>query len=158
MPLDEWGDQPVDEWRKPMNEWGDTMESIAKASFQKSSRLLEENKKLREKLAEKINGETSDGYHTFNELYHHRAVLFAALCNNTSVQAWKSKLHHDGTMYDGMFIVGMSLPRGFGQVSYHYDIDPYWDMFDVLELDRAPEWDGHTPTDAINRIERFFVR
>ena len=27
-------------------------------------------------LGPKITGNTSDGYHTFNELYHHRAVLF----------------------------------------------------------------------------------
>lgn len=26
-------------------------------------------------------GEVSDGYHTFNELYYHRAVLFAVICN-----------------------------------------------------------------------------
>ena len=39
-----------------------------------------------------------------------------------------------------------------GLATYHYDIDPYWDLFDIEELERAPEWDGHTPTDAINRI------
>ena len=54
-------------------------------------------------------------------------------------------------MYDGMFIVGIETPEG--QSTYHYDIDPYWDMFDVQELDRAPKWDGHTPTDAIDRIK-----
>ena len=53
-------------------------------------------------------------------------------------------------MYDGMFIVGIETPEG--QATYHYDIDPYWDIFNVQELDRAPKWDGHTPTDAINRI------
>lgn len=26
-------------------------------------------------------GEVSDGYHTFNELYHHRAILFSVICN-----------------------------------------------------------------------------
>ena len=31
-------------------------------------------------------------------------------------------------------------------------IEPYWDMFKVKELEKAPKWDGHTPTDAINRI------
>ena len=30
-------------------------------------------------LKSEINGETSDGYHTFNELYHHRAVLFSVI-------------------------------------------------------------------------------
>lgn len=31
-------------------------------------------------------------------------------------------------------------------------IEPYWDMFPCRVLDRAPEWDGHTPDDAIERI------
>lgn len=74
-----------------------------------------------------VTGATSDGYHTFDELYH-----------------------HDGTMYDGMFIVGIDTPAG--PATYHYDVEPYWDMFPCRVLDRAPEWDGHTPDDAIERI------
>ena len=97
-----------------------------------------------------ITGDTSDGYHTFNELYHHRAVLFSVICNERPEVAWKSKRHHDGTMYDGMFIVGIDTPEG--QATYHYDIDPYWDLFRVKELELAPEWDGHTPGEAIRRI------
>lgn len=97
-----------------------------------------------------ITGETSDGYHTFNELYHHRAVLFSVIVKAFHDKAWKSRQHHDGTMYDGMFIVGIDTPDG--QASYHYDIDPYWEMFDCKELERAPEWDGHTSSDAIERI------
>lgn len=100
--------------------------------------------------AVEINGDTSDGYHTFNELYHHRAVLFSVIVKAFQDKAWKSKKHHDGTMYDGMFIVGIDTPRG--QATYHYDIDPYWDMFECRELERAPEWDGHTPEEAIDRI------
>lgn len=53
-------------------------------------------------------GEISDGYHTFNELYHHRAVLFSVICNANKEIAWKSKAHADGTMFDGMFIVGIN--------------------------------------------------
>lgn len=97
-----------------------------------------------------VTGETSDGYHTFNELYHHRAVLFSVIARDHPDLAWKSKLHSDGTMYDGMFIVGIETPDG--QATYHYDIDPYWEMFDCKELERAPEWDGHTPEQAIARI------
>ena len=97
-----------------------------------------------------ITGDTSDGYHTFNELYHHRAVLFSVICNEHPDIAWKSKKHHDGTMYDGMFIVGINTPEG--QATYHYDIVPYWDSFRVKELEFAPEWDGHTPDEAIRRI------
>ena len=98
----------------------------------------------------KIDGDTSDGYHTFNELYHHRAVLFSVIVKAFPEQAWKSRKHHDGTMYDGMFIVGIDTPQG--QATYHYDIDPYWKMFECQELECAPEWDGHTPAEAIARI------
>lgn len=97
-----------------------------------------------------IQGKVSDGYHTFDELYHHRAVLFSVICNEHKDIAWKSKKHNDGTMYSGMFIVGINTPDGCA--TYHYNLNPYWDMFDVEEIDSAPEWDGHTPDDAIKRI------
>ena len=96
-------------------------------------------------------GEVSDGYHTFNELYDHRAKLFALICHDHRDLAWKSLQHEDGSMYDGMFIVGVDTPQG--QATYHYDVEPYWDMFWCRELERAPEWDGHTPDDAIERID-----
>lgn len=104
-------------------------------------------------------GQISDGYHTFDELYHHRAVLTAALFNmifekGSLYPCWKSMKHADGTMYDGMFIVGVTTP--FGNATYHYDIDPYWDMFHIPEIEFAPEFDGHTPEDAINRIAATF--
>lgn len=92
----------------------------------------------------------SDGYHTMAELYHHRAVLFSVIVRDHSDKAWKAKMHHDGSMYDGMFIVGIETPDG--QATYHYDIDPYWDMFDCKAYDYAPVWDGHSPDEAIARI------
>lgn len=98
-------------------------------------------------------GELSDGYHTFNELYHHRAILFAMICNQNKDHAWKSKMHSDGTMFDDMFIVGINSP--YGQITYHYDLSPYWDMFKVKELNKAPVWDGHTPQDAIDRMWKW---
>lgn len=100
-----------------------------------------------------IDGSTSDGYHTFNELYHHRAVLFSVIVAAFPDKAWKAKAHSDGTMYGGMFIVGIDTPDG--QATYHYDIEPYWGMFRCKELERAPEWDGHTPGQAIERIGKL---
>lgn len=98
-------------------------------------------------------GEISDGYHTFNELYHHRAVLFSVICSQFPDRSWKSLHHHDGLMYSGMFIVGVDTPAG--QATYHYDYSPYWNgvFKNVRILDRAPQWDGHTPDQAIKRIE-----
>lgn len=89
-------------------------------------------------------GQISDGYHTFDELYHHRMVLFSIICNTYSDVAWKSWKHHDGTMYKNYFIVGIETPHG--QYSYHYHMDE-WNIFKVKELDFAPTWDGHKPED-----------
>lgn len=93
-------------------------------------------------------GEISDGSHTFNELYHHRMVLFSIICNANSSVAWKSWKHDDGTMYKDYFIVGIDTPKG--QYSYHYH-KSNWDRFHVKELERAPKWDGHEPND-IDRL------
>lgn len=103
-----------------------------------------------------VTGATSDGFHTFDELYRHRAVLFSFIVTCFPGASWKSRRHHDGAMYDGMFFVGIETP--WGQATYHYDVDKCWDMFPCEELDRAPEWDGHTPDQAIERIERLAQR
>ena len=86
----------------------------------------------------------SDGYHTFNELYHHRMILFAVICAVHKQKAWKSMKHDDGSMFDGYFVVGVNTKSG--QYSFHYQ-SRYWDMFDVQELEFAPEYDGHISDD-----------
>ena len=97
----------------------------------------------------------SDGYHTFGELYEHREVLTAALCQMLVLiygedKCWKSTKHSDGTMYDNMFIVGIETISG--TATYHYD-QQFWDDFDIKILDKAPEFDGHTSLDVISRID-----
>jgi hypothetical protein len=100
-------------------------------------------------VQKKDKGQISDGSHTFDELYYHRMVLFAIICNQNKVNAWKSWKHSDGTMFDDYFIVGVSTSAG--DYSYHYHKN-FWDKFDVTELHNAPEWDGHKPSD----IDRLF--
>lgn len=100
-----------------------------------------------------IQGEVSDGHYTFDELYHHRTLLFASLCNQNKDISWKSKKHRDGTMYTGMFIAGITTKDG--QATYHCE-NKYWDNFDVKELEYAPPYDGYTPDDAIYRIFNEF--
>lgn len=121
--------------------------------------INEMNKVIAELKDEDVDiGELSDGYHTFNELYHHRMILTSVIVNMLAEihpdMVWKSMNHHDPEfpMYDGMFIVGINCPDG--QATYHYDL-PDWDMFHCQELDRAPEFDGHTPNDAIERISKI---
>ncbi len=93
-------------------------------------------------------GEFSDGWHTFDELYKHRMILFSIVCNTHKENAWKSRQHEDGSMFDDMFIVGLNTPEG--QFSYHYYVED-WDQFDVPELEKAPAYDGHT-SDDITRL------
>ena len=50
-------------------------------------------------------GLVSDGDHSFNDLYHHRAILTASLFNCNKDICWKSKLHDTGDMFDGYFIL-----------------------------------------------------
>jgi len=102
------------------------------------------------KNGEKVDtGELSDGYHTFNQLYHQRAVLFACIVNQNKNKAWKSFKHSDGKYCfdsDGeWFIVGVDTPQG--SYTYHYSKE-YWDMFDCQELECGKEWDGHTEEDV----------
>ncbi|QIG60956.1 hypothetical protein vBLivaVAfA18_032 [Listeria phage vB_Liva_VAfA18] len=99
-------------------------------------------------LADK--GGISDGSHTFEELYFHRMVLFATICNANHSKSWKSKKHEDGSMFDNYFIVGISTSKGM--FSYHYHLDN-WDYFNVPELEFAPKWDGHTASDVTRLLD-----
>jgi hypothetical protein len=94
-------------------------------------------------------GETSDGYHTFNELYQQRHALFAALCAADRLNSWKSLLHDDGTMLEGWFIAGIRTDNG--QVTYHVPME-LWAKFPANICQRAPKWDGHTPKDVVERL------
>lgn len=91
----------------------------------------------------------SDKWHTFGDLYYHRMILTYMVLKNYPNLSWKSKQHHDGTMFDDSFIVGINTPEG--QYSYHYDLE-HWDLFDIKELDKAPAYDGHKPEDITRLI------
>lgn len=94
----------------------------------------------------------SDGHHTFDELYHHRIVLFCTLCNLFPEISWKSKKHFDeknDPMFDNSFIAGINTPEGVA--TYHIKLK-YWDMFDVPELEHAPKYENYDSDDVIERI------
>lgn len=93
-------------------------------------------------------GELSDTYHSFNDLYKHRTIL-TALAFLLLPYTWKSKIHEDGTMYNGMFVVGAPTPEGM--ISYHYDLE-YWDLFKIPELPHAPHFTGYTDNDVLERL------
>lgn len=113
-----------------------------------------------------IDENTSDGFHTFKELYQHRQALtmalFRALLNDSGAGlAWRSLLHHDGEVPfgGGWFIVGVEL-KGYGTITYHYE-DKYWSDFNipgVLTLERAPEWDGADADEVVMRLAKWSLR
>ncbi len=108
---------------------------------------------------------TEDSYHTMNELYEHRNILFCSLLNCLSelaehnadyfqVRAWKSQKHEDGSMFDDMFIAGARLYNG-DEISYHLP-NAYWESLGmVAEIPNAPHWDGYTPADVLTRLSTF---
>ena len=101
-----------------------------------------------------INGETSDGYHTFNELYAHRNLLFVNLMVAFPGISWISREHNDGSRFEGWFIAGMELSTG--SITYHLP-DDLWGLLEgaVQERDFAPVWDGHTSADVLTRLREW---
>jgi len=109
-----------------------------------------------------INAEDiGDQYHTIHELYKHRMALNIALFRAWNFisqdfpeyQIMRSKLHNDGTMFEGYFIVMALTPKG--QISYHYKLK-HWDDFDFLsEVDKTPKWDGHGSIEVIKRLMKM---
>jgi len=101
-------------------------------------------------------GQVSDGYHTFDELYEHRCLLFC-LYLSTCIEwgvPWKSRLHPDGSKFDGWFIAGINLgryPAKASVISYHLP-DRLWDVCPAYAIERAPAFDGHTSQDVLERI------
>jgi len=96
-------------------------------------------------------GDISDGYHTFNQLYYQRMVLFAALVKANKDRAWKSYRHEDGELCfgGGWFIVGIDTPEG--SYTYHYENKDF-DLFDCVELPAGKHWDGHTEKDVVRLL------
>ena len=101
-----------------------------------------------------------DGYHTFDELYEHRVVLYIALCRNALISEntgliWRSKLHSDGSSFDGWFVLGINQEKG-KQITYHLP-NSKWEETNFVHqtLEKAPEFDGHTSNDVLERVKNL---
>jgi hypothetical protein len=100
---------------------------------------------------------TSDGSHTFAELYAIRSLLFIALMRRYPDQSFRSLRHNDGSFRDGMFIAGLILPTG-KQVTLHMKEESWSLLHGIPTPDRAPKWDGHGKQDSLNRLEDWLDR
>lgn len=125
--------------------------------------------KVNQQVLDQETGKISDGYHTFDELYEHRITLFIALCqkiqnfvyfgdtrNNlgNDMRVWRSKLHEDGTMFEGWFILGINRAKG-NQITYHLPIEKWEETKFAQTLKKAPKFDGHTSKDVIKRLKNL---
>lgn len=114
--------------------------------------------------------DVSDGYHTIEELYDHRITLYIALCRKLQdwiyppgarneisdgydKTVWRSKLHHDGTGYDGWFLLAVGREAG-KQITYHIPLSR-WDETDFAQTyEKAPvKFDGHSSADVLERLK-----
>ena len=134
----------------------DMFNAIQNINFEKEMRLIGEETM-----------QVSDGFHTMDELYDHRITLWIALCEmranvmdaNDSPyfeDVWRSKRHSDGDLAFGgkWFVLGIGKDKG-EQITYHLPIEK-WDECDFAEtLETAPEWDGHSPADVLERLSKL---
>lgn len=132
--------------------WRMTQAFAAQMAVERDEALAE-----RDALAAQVEDLTTnprDVYHTMSEIYEYRMLYNAHAAVGwlaAGIPVVKSRRHSDGEecFGGGWFIVTADLPTG--QVSNHYR-DEHWLLFEVPEVDLAPEWDGHTPAIAADRL------
>ena len=91
-------------------------------------------------------GEISDGYHTFNELYEHRNLLFINMCLiKSSLASWRP--HFEG--WDALY-----LKTPAGQISYHVPIR-HRPLYEQLKGATESDYDGHTSGDVVDRLRKL---
>lgn len=90
----------------------------------------------------------SDGFHTFDELYEHRCLLWINYC-----LLHKDKCYLIPNHYPGWFLLGLEHEK-LGQISYHCPHDYFYLVENVIsEAPDEYEFDGHTSSDVLNRLE-----
>lgn len=93
--------------------------------------------------------QVSDGYHTFDELYEHRCLLFINLClAHAHAAYWRPH-------YPEWPLIGLDLPQG--QITYHVP-EKFVRLFDGKIKNGGPEWDGHTSGDVLITLAKFAER
>lgn len=116
-------------------------------------------------------GKIFDGYHTFDELYDHRCILHINLClylhllnkgtivytsggSPKSHQVWRSRAHSDGSVWEDWFLLGIDKEPG-KQITYHLPMKYWFNTMWAETLDKAPEWDGHTSEQVLERLKQL---
>lgn len=122
--------------------------------------------KLIQGLPSEERGKVSDGYHSFDEYNKHRDQLWITVCslqndldearfpfNTTRMYIWRSKLHSDGSKFDGYFVLGMCRHDNSNQITYHLPLSKWEECSFADTVDKSPKWDGHTSNNVLSRLK-----
>ena len=63
-------------------------------------------------------------------------------------------VHSDGSEWAGWFILGYETEPG-RQITYHLPLDKWYQCLFARILEKAPEWDGHTSNDVLQRLKNL---
>ena len=99
----------------------------------------------------------SDGEQTFEQLYEHRNLLFLSLLQTRLDDCWWSEKNHQGAGIKGWIIVGLQLPSG--TITYPLE-EKYSTLLRTMGVEYvavAPEWDGHTTEDVLDRLNQAIL-
>lgn len=96
--------------------------------------------------------DVSDGYHTIDELYQHRILLFLLFCKTSP---YVSYYKEDPNTPDWVILYLYPYPYKSFQISYHVPkvYLPEIEKFAVKDPDHV--WDGHTSNDVLMRLEEI---
>lgn len=84
-------------------------------------------------------------------------ALFIALCKvvHYSVKyefpVWKHRKNLSGDLISGTFLLGIGVRKG-DQIIYELGMKEWESCWFAKELERAPEYDGHTSEDILKRL------
>lgn len=97
-----------------------------------------------------VGNDISDGYHTFDELYEHRCLLFLVIARACSSKCfWRPD-------FDGWFVLYWESPEG--QISYHIPNKHLPIVENFIDRDDDHKFDGHTSPDVIQRLSTIIAK
>lgn len=107
---------------------------------------------MAEKTFKIVDGDMSDGYHTFDELYEHRVLLYLMALKSGAFKAQVVVEDH----YDGWDLIVAYTSGNYQQISYHVPNKYRW-AYEHLERRSKEEqeklFDGHDSKLVAHRIE-----
>lgn len=96
----------------------------------------------------------TDGYHSFDELYDHRCILFITLMKQMPDKAFWTYKNKEEETWDGWIICAIETKHG--QISYHVPVKYIGLLKDYIQEKECNDtYDEHTSVDVLERLKRI---